>query len=237
MNNPLVAKLRRFVDLSDDEVHAVELLSADTITLDVYQDVVCEGDKPDTVALIVEGLACRYKLSESGKRQIVGIMVPGDLCDLHVFILKEMDHSIAALTPLTVTHVSREKLLDLFETQPRITRALWWSTLVDEAILREWVMNLATRSAYERLAHLLSELCLRLETVGLSSGTECDINIRQQDLADAVGVARQQVTLTVAQLREEGLIESHRGGIKVVQLKPLMEAGLFNQQYLHLERS
>jgi biotin operon repressor len=78
---------------------------------------------------------------------------------------------------------------------------------------------------------------LRLETVGLSSGTECDINIRQQDLADAVGVARQQVTLTVAQLREEGLIESHRGGIKVVQLKPLMEAGLFNQQYLHLERS
>jgi CRP-like cAMP-binding protein len=188
------------------------------------------------VALILEGLACRYKISESGERQIVGIMVPGDLCDLHAFILKEMDHSISALTRLKVTHISREKLLKVFDTQPHITRALWWSTLVDEGTLREWVMNIATRSAYERLAHLLSELCMRLETVGLSTATECSINVRHQDLADAIGVGRQQIGLSMTQLRAEGLIETHRGGIKVVQVGRLMQAGLFNQHYLHLEK-
>jgi CRP-like cAMP-binding protein len=93
-----------------------------------------------------------------------------------------MDHSVGALTQVTVTHVSREKLLHVFDTEPRITRALWWSTLVDEGTLREWVVNIATRSAYERLAHLLSEICMRLQTVGLASATECVINIRQLDL-------------------------------------------------------
>src|SRR3954453_1530679 len=155
MSNPLVAKLRRFTDLSEREVLSIECLSSDVKTVAMGSDILCQGDKP-TVALLLEGLACRYKLSENGDRQIVGILVPGDLCDLHAFILKEMDHSVGALTKVSVTQVSRDKLLHLFDTEPRVTRALWWSTLVDEATLREWVVNIATRSAYERLAHLLS---------------------------------------------------------------------------------
>jgi CRP-like cAMP-binding protein len=83
-------------------------------------------------------------------------MVPGDLCDLHAFVLNEMDHNIGTLAPVTVTHIGKEKLLHVFDTEPRITRALWWSTLVDEGTLREWLVNVATRPAYERLAHLLS---------------------------------------------------------------------------------
>jgi CRP-like cAMP-binding protein len=237
MENPLVMKLRRFADLSEAEVDAIARLSGQTVSHEPGADVVQQGDKPATVALILEGLACRYKLTESGERQIVGIMVPGDLCDLHAFLLDQMDHSIAALTTLAVTHISKEQLLHLFDTEPRITRALWWSTLVDEGTLREWVMNVATRSALERLAHLLSEICMRLETVGLASSVECEINIRQEDLADAVGLSRAHVNASLAKLQEDGLIELRRGSIKVRDRGGLQKAGQFNQHYLHLQRT
>lgn len=235
MQNPLVLKLKRFAALSEAEIDAVCGLSGQKRGVDAGCDVIRQGDKPPTVALILEGLACRYKLTEAGERQIVGIMVPGDLCDLHAFLLDKMDHSIAALTNLTLTYISREKLIHLFDTEPRITRALWWGTLVDESTLREWLMNVATRSSYERLAHLLSELCMRLETVGLATPEGCDIPIRQTDLADAVGLGRQNVNSSLAKLQEEGLVDLRRGGIRVLDVNGMRAAGQFNQHYLHVQ--
>jgi CRP-like cAMP-binding protein len=142
--NRLAMKLNRFARLSEPEVQAIAQLSGETISKEAGVDILRQGDKPETVTLILEGMACRYKVTEAGNRQIVGLMVPGDLCYLHAFILNEMDQSVAALTPITLTHIAKSKLLDLFDREPRITRALWWSTLVDEGTLREWVMNIAS---------------------------------------------------------------------------------------------
>ena len=236
MQNPLVLKLKKFVDLSDAEVCSIKLLTGETFRKEAGEDIVRQGDKPETVSLILEGIACRYKLTEEGERQIVGMMVPGDLCDLHAFILDEMDHSIAALTPVVVTHIAREKLLSLFDSEPRITRSLWWSTLVDEGTLREWVMNIATRSAYEGLAHLLSEICIRLKTVGLATSTGCSIKMRHEDLADTVGIGRSHASVSMARLKSEGLIEFSRGTIQILDVEGLMAAGKFNNHYLHFHR-
>jgi CRP-like cAMP-binding protein len=236
MQNPLVLKLKKFADLSDAEVSSIERLAGETCHKESGDDIVRQGDKPETVSLILDGIACRYKLSEEGERQIVGMMVPGDLCDLHAFILNEMDHSIAALTSVVVTQIDKDKLLGLFDSQPRITRALWWSTLVDEGTLREWVMNIATRSAYEGLAHLLSEICMRLKTVGLASSTGCSIKMRHEDLADTVGIGRPHASVSMARLKSEGLIEFSRGTIQILDIEGLMAVGKFNEHYLHLHK-
>jgi len=135
MQNPLALKLQRYADLSEEEIRKLEQLTGERFSKNTGEDIVQQGERPRTVALILEGLACRYKLSDAGERQIVGIMVPGDLCDLHAFVLNAMDHSISALGPVTLTHVPRDKLMALFESEPRITRALWWSTMVDEGTL------------------------------------------------------------------------------------------------------
>ena len=61
-------------------------------------------------------------------------------------------------------------MLDLIENHPRIARALEWVTLVDIATLREWIVNVGQREAKKFLAHLLCELLVRLEAVGLVRG-------------------------------------------------------------------
>ena len=71
--------------------------------------------------------------------------------------------------------------------RPRIARALWWNELVTAAIQREWTLNLGQRSAYERLAHLLIELYMRLATIGSAQNGRCDFPLTQNDLAETTG--------------------------------------------------
>jgi CRP-like cAMP-binding protein len=90
-------------------------------------------------------------------------LVPGDFCDLHVHVLRRMDHSIGAVTAVTVAFLEPEAVLDLIAGFPRVARALWWATLVDEAVAREWIVNIGQRTALERTAHLFCELFYRLQ--------------------------------------------------------------------------
>src|SRR5215216_7853059 len=98
-------------------------------------------------------------------------------------------------------------------------------------------MNVAKRSAYAGVAHLLSELYIRLQTVGLASENQCEIKMQQEDLADAVGVGRSHLNASIAQLEEEGLIRRSRGSLTVIDIGRLMKAGQFNEDYLHLHKA
>ena len=102
-----------------------------------------------------------------GSRQITAFLVPGDFCDAHITLLDQMDHSIATLTECRVAFIARHKMLEIAD-HPRIARALWWASLVDEAVLRAWILNLGRRDAFERVGHLICELHARLSNVGLT---------------------------------------------------------------------
>ena len=169
-----------------------------------------------------------------GRRQIVAFFVPGDFCDLNVYILKEMDHSIGAITRLSVADISREDMDALTAKHPRITQGLWWEALVNAAIQREWTLNIGQRTAYERIAHLLVELYLRLKTVGLTQNGSCDFPLTQTDIADATGLTPVHVNRTLQELRRDDLIELERRRLTIPNLQQLMDAAMFNPNYLHL---
>lgn len=186
--------------------------------------------------LILEGWAHRYKTLPDGRRQIVSFFVAGDLGDLNIYILKELDHSIGAITRLKVADISREDMDHLTENHPRVLQALWWADLVSVSIQREWALNLGQRTAYERLAHLLVELFLRLECVGLTKGASCDFPLTQNDLADATGLTAVHVNRTLQELRRAGLIVLHGRTLTIPDMEALKNAALFNENYLHLHR-
>jgi CRP-like cAMP-binding protein len=148
MAHPLILKLEQFTRLSSEDRRALNhAASLQQRRLGPRHDIIHEGDRPEFVNLILDGWACRYKTLEDGRRQITAFFVPGDICDLKVFILREMDHSIGTLSPVLLAEIPRDVVLDLTEGSSRLARALWWSTLVSEAIEREWVVNLGQRSA------------------------------------------------------------------------------------------
>ncbi|MBV9881840.1 MAG: Crp/Fnr family transcriptional regulator [Sphingomonadaceae bacterium] len=200
------------------------------------RDLVREGEKPRAVNVVLDGWACRYKQLPDGRRQVVSFFLPGDLCDANVFILREMDHSIGAITKVRYAEIMPADFEDLMTQSPRITQALWWHELVTAAVQREWTTNVGQRSAYERIAHLLCELFIRLRQVQLTEGESCDFPLTQTDIADATGLTSVHVNRTLQELRREGLIGLAGKRLTIPDLRALMNVSMFNANYLHLDR-
>ena len=235
MPNPWVTKLQHFAALSDDDKALLDHLISRQRRFAPGEDLVAEKEVPRQVHVVLEGCCVRYKLLPDGRRQNIALMLPGDLCDMHVFLLKEMDHSIGALVPTTVALIEREQIVDISEKHPRLTRAMWWSTLQDEAILREWLLNVGRRTAFERLAHLFYEIYVRLHAVGLAGENRCEIPLTQGQLADTLGISNVHVNRSVQRLRREKLIELHGRTLTITDPDGLKALSAFDPSYLHLD--
>jgi CRP-like cAMP-binding protein len=234
MSNPLIRKLDRFAKLTDDEKHRLDRAARDVRTFDRRQDVIREGDRPDHVHLLLEGWAGRYKSLSNGERPIMAFLIPGDLCDMHVTVLNEMDHSIGTLSPCKVAFIPRETMAELLGHE-RLARALWWATLVDEAILREWLVTVGHRPADRRLGHLICEMLLRSKAVGLSDDGSFELPLTQEELGDTMGLSTVHINRTMQDLRSQGLITSKGKRMVVNDLERLMAFSEFNPNYLHQE--
>lgn len=231
--NRLVLKLKRWTHLSAYDASVLQHLSENRYKVKKHEHLIIEGDTPDGVFLIHEGWAARYKVLGNGKRQFVGLLIPGDLCDIHVFILDRMDHGIIMLSDGLVTRIPRTEIMAAIDNNPSIARALWWTTLVDEGILREWVVNIGCRDAYSRLAHLLCELYCRLSHVGLVHNEIADFGLTQEHLGDALGLTAVHVNRMMMQLRQSGVIAQQGQQLEMIDFDGLKRIAGFESSYLH----
>jgi CRP-like cAMP-binding protein len=234
-DSPLVAKLETLAPLSAEDREALEALGENARDMGARRNIIREGDRPDHVHLMVEGWAARYKLLPGGARQITAFLIPGDFCDLHVTILAEMDHSIATLTRSKVAYIPRGRMEELTE-RPKIARAFWWATLVDEAVLRSWIVNVGRREAYQAIGHLMCELYLRMKTVGLTDDHHFELPLTQEEIGDALGLTPVHVNRVLQRMRSEELISFSHGALAIHDYRQLEKASGFNSNYLHIEQ-
>lgn len=234
MSHILTRKLEGFAALSEADRRAIDNLAGATQRLPAGRDLIREGDRPERVFLLVEGWACRYKTLLDGRRQIMAFLIPGDLCDIHIFVLKAMDHSIAMLSDAVVLGIEPNVLLALMDAHPAVERALWWATLVDEAVLREWLVNMGQRDAYTSIAHLLYEMWLRVRAVGLADGDQFSLPLTQVQLGDTMGLTPVAVNRALQRLRQEGLITLDQRRLTIHGPEQLAAVSGFQSRYLHL---
>ena len=206
MSNPLISKLSLGVDLTAEDRLTLEGVVRHTRKVGPREDLIHEGDRPGNVHLVMDGFACRYKTLPNGRRQIMAFLIPGDFCDFHVAILGSMDHGIGTLTPCTMVGITPETIEELTTNHPRISRALWWCTLVDEAILREGLVNMGQRPAHQQAAHVICELLLRLQTVGRATENSYPFPLTQEEFGDALGLSVVHTNRTLQHLRDQDLI-------------------------------
>lgn len=233
--NHMIRKLEGFQTLSQDDRALIERVSQPARHVLAQEDIAREGEPPKFVYVVASGFACRYKILGDGRRHIMAYMVPGDFCDVQVFILKQRDHGIAALSDCEIVELSSQTVLELTD-RPAIARAFWWATLVDEATLREWLVNIGQRGAEERIAHLLCEMLLRLQAVGLVAENRYTFPLTQTELADTMGMTVVHAHRTLSSLRDKGLIATNGRELTVLDVGRLKEFSGFNPNYLHLDQ-
>jgi CRP-like cAMP-binding protein len=198
------------------------------------QYIVRQGEKAQYSCLLISGFAVRHKLAGDGARSINAVHMKGDMVDLQNSLLDVADHNVQTLTNCEVAFIPREAVLQLAFQFPKVGMALWYDTLVDASIFRQWILNVTRHDAGTRVAHLLCEFGLRLEYAELGTRTSYDLPMTQEQLADSVGLTSVHVNRTLKDLERRGLIRRNVRSVGVVDWAHLAKAADFSSAYLHL---
>jgi CRP-like cAMP-binding protein len=238
MNNPLTLKLEHFACFTDaDRRRLDELISMRRRTYMPHATILADGDTTSDILVVLSGMAVRYKDLADGGRQIMAFLLPGDLCDVEVFVLERMDHSIGAITKTEVAIIPGATMRTLLTDMQGLTQALWWSTMTDSAVLRERIIDHGRRDARQRLAHLFYELLVRYRMIGMAADNNYPLALTQEELAEATGLTSVHVNRMIQSLRAEGLIEHRHKTLTVLDPAGLKQAARFEAAYLHLTRA
>jgi CRP-like cAMP-binding protein len=233
---PMVRKLSLWTELSPSDCDEILELPHQRRHLEAGQYLVWDGDKPQNCCILLSGFAYRHKHAGNGGRQIVSIHMKGDIVDLQNSLLGTADHNVQMLTAGEVALIPVEAVRRIAFQHPAVGMAMWYETLVEGSIFREWVLNIGRRDARTRIAHLLCEFALRLQVAELGDRTNYELPITQEQLADAVALTPVHVNRTLMRLEDDGLITRTKRMITIIDWAELAKVADFQPRYLHLDR-
>jgi len=219
--------------MDPDDIAVLERSVSAIRDLPTRRTLVRAGEPVAESTLLLEGILCRYMDDRAGHRQLVAIHIPGDFVDLHGFPMGRLDHDIATIGPAKVAAWKHGVLEDILAPRPKLQRMLWFSTLLDAAMHREWIFRLGRLGADGRIAHLICELEERLAMVGLSSGGTYSLPLIQADLAEASGLTNVHVNRVLRSLREQELMLFRDGVVTILDRPRLRALGEFEPSYLY----
>jgi CRP-like cAMP-binding protein len=206
LRTPLLGKLERCLDLTDRERTYLQELQSEFLRVHDGSDIITAGNHYRCFFILNRGMAIRYKVLHDGRRQILGLVLPGDLIGFPGCLYDNSLYSIASLGEVIVCPVAHSAIFALFRRQPRLAAALFWIVGHEAALFAEHLVGVGRQSAYERIAHLLLELLTRLQSAGLADEHSYSLPMTQELMADALGLSVPHVNRVLRRLREDGLI-------------------------------
>ncbi|MEP6967246.1 MAG: Crp/Fnr family transcriptional regulator [Pseudomonadota bacterium] len=231
--NALALKLERFFPLDRIDRLALDDLTRASEWVAPRKAILSEGDASETIVPLLAGLAYRHKDFRDGRRQILSLLVPGDICGVDGRPSGPIHYGVRALTRCLIAKAPPERFRMLLEDHPAIAGALRQASLVEEAVLRTWIVNLGQRHAHERLAHLVCELAHRMKDCRrLLSHGGFELPLTQQELGAALGLTSVHVNRVLQRLRAENLIAFQNGTMRIFDADRLRSVADFDPTYL-----
>lgn len=230
-------KLRYRSEISPVEEQAIRGLVADIREIPADQVFVRQGQPLNESILLLDGWMARTTDLPAGQRQVTELHVTGDFPDLHGFTLGRLDHDLVTLTRCTVGVVPHDRVRRITEEFPRLTRVYWFTTNLDAALHREWLISLGRRTALARMAHLFCELFVRLQIVGLTRDSIYAFPLTQAELAECLGLTGVHVNRTLQELRRMRLIEVANRRVEILDRRGLESIAEFDPAYLYLGKT
>src|SRR5262249_17663567 len=184
------------VSPSHSPTQLVRLASADfalerglkTVRVARNKDILIAGNAYGAFHINHDGWLFRYKILHNGSRQVVDLLLPGEIFGGQACLFRHSLYSVATITDCSLSAVPIAMIDDLFQHSPKLSKVLFWSAVCEAAILGERLIDAARRTAYERISHLLLELFVRLKRVGATKDMSFRMPLTQELIGDALGL-------------------------------------------------
>lgn len=204
----LVCQLRcrpLFVPMSEDELRFQRTFKRGERTVSAGSDILVQGQPSSSLYTVLSGMAVRSVTLESGQRQVISFVFPGDLIGLQSRIMGEARHTVTAVTDTVLCTFPRDGVWKLFRNHPPRAYDLTWIAAMEEHFLGETVATLGQRDATQRIAWALVRIWRRLVALGMDEGGTVPFPFRQHDLSDALGLSVVHTSRVIVALRADGL--------------------------------
>ncbi|WP_417611370.1 Crp/Fnr family transcriptional regulator [Parasphingorhabdus sp.] len=231
----LLRRISYYADLDDVEQQVVMAIDGREQNYEKSTEVIDAGQEMDSVLIVQQGWAVRYKTLEDGRRQVLNVLLPGDTFDLQVLVAAEADHSVKTITDLTCLSVRPAEFRRLLTQSGKLTLAFWWMQVQEEAFLREQIVRNGKQTARERIVHFLLELYRRVLMTGAGTDEGFSVPLTQTVIADALGLSPIHTNRVLRQLERDGLLERTNGWIAFKDQERLADISQFDPSYFHLD--
>jgi len=228
----LIRKFATLLALTPDELPLFNEICGLAKPVKRRQDIVLEGKKNRSIFFLLDGLLMRYRIMRDGQRQVVSVIVPGDVAGAPSCFFDSALYSIRSLTNSLVATLTLDTLFGLCDSQPQFAAKLFWTLSWDSAISSEHVVVVGRRSARERIAHFLLELLTRFQAVGLADERSYRIPFSQDVICDALGLSIAYVNRELRQLANDGLVFISDHQVVIEDVEALATLADFEQHYL-----
>jgi CRP/FNR family transcriptional regulator, anaerobic regulatory protein len=187
-------------EFSREELEFVKTFKVDELRVEPGASFLREGASSEHLYTLLKGWAFRYKVLDDGRRQILNYALPADMVGLQGTLMREMQHSVEALTPIILCVFPRAKLWDLYSRLPSLAFDITWLAAREEQLIDEHLVSLGRRTALERTAFLLLHLFSRAEEAGLVKDASIQFPFTQQHVADTLGMSLVHTNKTLKRL-------------------------------------
>lgn len=176
-----------------------------------------EGDNSNTVYLISQGTIKTHILDEKGKELITGLYHPDDFFGLSSFTdQKAYQETATALENCTVIGVSKELVRKIVAETPELALELMQFLSDNLTEVRDQLLQMAYGTVRQKTASTLLKFADRLP-----GGADGEIHVLRSDLAGVAGIAVETLIRTLAQFRQEGLIQIENRNIRLLDIPAL----------------
>lgn len=230
----LVDRLTGIAELPAEDLELLTRMPSTIGHFDSHDQILRKTDQPSHCCVLLQGYLC-WKDDNDG--QITSIYVPGDVPDLHALIAPRLEAHLVALGPAVVAFVPHAFFHEISSLSPNLHHAFRLLGIIDAACLRNWIINLGSRDSLTRVAHLICEIAVRLQAVGLARDNRFPSPFTQSDLASACAISAVHTNRIIQDLRRKDVLNWHSRTITISDWQALSRLACFEGDYLGLRGS
>jgi len=204
--HPFVARLTQYAALNEADLASLDAIIDGELTIRKRRDLIVDGYEYRKLCFVGDGYAVRYKLLRNGKRQILNVVLPGDIVGVPSSFYARAVYSVTAISDVRMHVCPLDAYVQLCYRRPQFGLALTWIAVQEATTYAEHVIDVGRRTPVERLSHFLLELHARLKAVGRAEEKRFTLPFSQEVIADVLGLSVPHLNRMMQQLRGEKLI-------------------------------
>jgi len=182
------------------------------------------GDRPGDLFNLLDGWIALYRILESGKRQILEILLPGAFLGYQANLAEPMLHGAFCLSDVAVCVFPRKSFANLVSQHPALAHALIDISMQATVRAHDQLTNVGGRVGTARVAHMLLDLFLRArKSIPGAQTNTVELPVTQELIADSLGLTSVYVNRILRHLREKRLVVLRNGMLKILDLEALAQ--------------